>query len=389
MSRSDYPPGYDESRGSLYAPQGGGYPPPPAYGFPGFGGPQPGQPSAPYPAGPNAPMFPGQPGGYPGQPGGYPGQPGGYPGQPGGYPAGPYPGQAQPRGPPMPPPIMPPMHIPSDIMSSDDPDDGFAARGSGFDSMSIRHAFIRKVYLILAAQLLVTTSIVAIFTFVRPVRLFVQRNPALYWASYAVYFVTHLVLVCCKGPRRKCPWNVILLSIFVSLTLAFSYVTGSVSSYYDTKAVFLALGITAVVCIAVTVFCFQTKVGFVCAHQIKCRSIYFFSCVLTQLLVVFSFEVDFTKCQGLFCVLGIVVFVTGIITTIVLSFKYIPWLHMLYAGIGAIAFTLFLAYHTQLLIGNRKHSISPEEYVFAALSIYVDIVQIFLFLLQIIGASTK
>lgn len=49
----------------------------------------------------------------------------------------------------------------------------------------------------------------------------------------------------------------------------------------------------------------------------------------------------------------------------------------------------FLAYHTQLLIGNRKHSISPEEYVFAALSLYVDIIQIFLFLLQIIGASTK
>uniref|UniRef100_A0A3B4Z5Q4 Protein lifeguard 3-like n=1 Tax=Stegastes partitus TaxID=144197 RepID=A0A3B4Z5Q4_9TELE len=191
------------------------------------------------------------------------------------------------------------------------------------------------VYLILASQLLVTTAIVAIFTFVQPVRSFVQRNQAVYWASYAVYFITHLVLVCCKGPRK----------------FGFNH-------YYDTKAVFLALGITAVVCIAVTVFCFQTKV-------------------------------DFTKCQGLFCVLGIVMFVTGIITAIVLSFKYMLWLHMLYAALGAIAFTMFLAYHTQLLIGNRKHSISEEEYVFAALSIYVDIVQIFLFLLQIIGASTK
>uniref|UniRef100_A0A672I638 Protein lifeguard 3-like n=1 Tax=Salarias fasciatus TaxID=181472 RepID=A0A672I638_SALFA len=214
---------------------------------------------------------------------------------------------------------------------------------------------IITVYLILASQLLVTTAIVAVFTFVQPVRSFVQRNQAVYWASYGVYFVTHLVLVCCKGPRRKFPWNVILLFIF---TLALSYMTGSVSSYYDTKAVFLALGITAVVCIAVTVFCFQTKV-------------------------------DFTKCRGLFCVLGIVMFVTGIITIIVLSFKYIPWLHMLYAALGAIVFTLFLAYHTQLLIGNRKYSISPEEYVFAALSIYTDIIQIFLFLLQIIGASTK
>lgn len=39
----------------------------------------------------------------------------------------------------------------------------------------------------------------------------------------------------------------------------------------------------------------------------------------------FCFKVDFTKCQGLFCVLGIVMFVTGIITCIVLSFKYVSW----------------------------------------------------------------
>lgn len=34
-------------------------------------------------------------------------------------------------------------------------------------------------------------------------------------------------------------------------------------------------------------------------------------------------QVDFTSCTGLFCVLGIVVMVTGIITAIVLSFKYV------------------------------------------------------------------
>ncbi|XP_060774635.1 transmembrane BAX inhibitor motif containing 1a [Neoarius graeffei] len=344
MSRSDFPPSYDESR-PLSNPQAGGVQPsapPPVYDYSPYGGqPQPGPyPGAPYPQ-PSAP-YQGQPGMYPlhpGQPGqGYPGQPGqGYPGQPGqGYP------------PPM-PPIIPPT-----IPISDSGDDGFTTT-SGWESINVRHGFIRKVYLILAAQLLVTVSIVAVFTFVQPVRRFVILNPGVYWASYAVYIVTHLVLVCCKGPRRRFPWNLILLGLF---TLAFSYMTGTISSYYDTKSVFLALGITVVVCIAVTVFCFQTKV-------------------------------DFTKCGGLFCVLGLVVFVTGIITAIVLSFKYIPWLHMLYAAIGAIVFTLFLAYHTQLLIGNRKHAINPEEYVFAALSIYVDVLQIFLFLLQIIGGSQR
>ncbi|KAK1798780.1 hypothetical protein P4O66_007060 [Electrophorus voltai] len=324
MSRSDFPPGYDESH-LLPNPQYAGvHPsaPPPAYGFPPYGGqPQLGGPAYPQPSAP-----------YPGAPQGYPPQPG-------------FPGQGFP--PPM--PIMPPT-----IPLSGSGDEGFTT-AQGWDSVGVRHAFIRKVYLIIGTQLLVTVGIVAIFTFVEPVKAFVVENPGVYYASYAVYFVTHMVLACCEGPRRRFPWNIILLALF---TLALSYMTGTISSYYDIKSIFLALGITMIVSLVVTVFCFQTKV-------------------------------DFTKCQGLFCVLGIVMFVTGIITAIVLAFKYIPWLHMLYAAIGAIVFTLFLAYHTQLLIGNRKHSISPEDYVFAALSIYIDIIQIFLFLLQIIGASRQ
>ncbi|KAM7378894.1 hypothetical protein PAMP_004486 [Pampus punctatissimus] len=283
MSRSDYPPGYNDSYSQLYGSQGRNYPQPPEYGFPGFSGPHPGQPSAPYPTGTEAPLYSGQP-----------------------HPAGP-PGAGYPNYPPM-PPIVPPT-IPTDVLSS----------------VRLSKCSYTKTQLCTGHH------------------------------SDAVYIVTHLVLICCQGPRRKFPWNIILLLIF---TLALSYMTGSISSYYNTKAVFLALVITAIVCIAVTVFCFQTKV-------------------------------DFTKCHGLLCVLAIVIFVTGIITSIVLAFKYIKWLHMLFAALGAITFTLFLAYHTQLLIGNRKYSISPEEYVFAALSLYVDIVQIFLFLLQIIGASSR
>lgn len=34
-------------------------------------------------------------------------------------------------------------------------------------------------------------------------------------------------------------------------------------------------------------------------------------------------QVDFTSCNGLFCVLAMVVLVTGIVTAIVLSFQYV------------------------------------------------------------------
>ncbi|KAK7938524.1 hypothetical protein WMY93_001850 [Mugilogobius chulae] len=146
----------------------------------------------------------------------------------------------------------------------------------------------------------------------------------------------------------------ILLGVF---TVALSYLAGSISSYYETKAVFIAMIITAIVCLAVTIFCFQTKV-------------------------------DFTSCGGLLCISAVLLTIIGIVTAVVLTFQYIPWLHMLYAAIGAIVYTLFLIYNTQLLIGNREQSISPEEYVYGALSLYIDVVNIFLFILQISGAAT-
>ncbi|XP_075037175.1 protein lifeguard 3 [Mixophyes fleayi] len=287
-----------------------------------------------------------------GQPGGFFPQPGGFP-PPGGYaPAGghPEPGHNEP-----PKPVMP--MLPSVPFRADDPSMYNTTDGGefgSFDDKAVRHAFIRRVYAIISVQLLVTVAIIAIFTFVVPVKNFVRGNPAVYYASYAVFFVTYMVLACCQGPRRRFPWNIILLSVF---TLAMSFMTGTMASFYSTPAVLICIGITAIVSIAVTVFCFQTKV-------------------------------DFTSCGGLFAVLGIVFFITGIVTAIVLSFKYIYWLHMLYAGIGAVLFTLFLAYDTQLVIGNRKNAISPEEYIYGAMQIYTDIIYIFINLLQIVGSRT-
>ena len=39
--------------------------------------------------------------------------------------------------------------------------------------------------------------------------------------------------------------------------------------------------------------------------------------------------------------------------------------------------------------GNHKYSISPEEYIFAAIAIYLDIINIFLYILRIVGAAKK
>ena len=44
---------------------------------------------------------------------------------------------------------------------------------------------------------------------------------------------------------------------------------------------------------------------------------------------------------------------------------------------------------TQLLLGNKQLSLSPEEYVFAALNLYTDIINIFLRLLRILARSRR
>uniref|UniRef100_A0A8D0AXY5 Protein lifeguard 2 n=1 Tax=Sander lucioperca TaxID=283035 RepID=A0A8D0AXY5_SANLU len=49
----------------------------------------------------------------------------------------------------------------------------------------------------------------------------------------------------------------------------------------------------------------------------------------------------------------------------------------------------FLAFDTQMLLGNKRYTISPEEYIFATLSLYLDIIYLFSFLLQIMGGGRE
>ncbi|NWZ87804.1 LFG2 protein, partial [Poecile atricapillus] len=120
-----------------------------------------------------------------------------------------------------------------------------------WDDQNVRRVFIRKVYAILMVQLLVTVVIVAFFTFCEPVKGYIQTHSAWYWASYAVFFVTYLILACCSGPSRKTHPGFFYPSFF-NINV----------DYYNTKSVLLCLGITALVCLSVTIFSFQSKFDF-------------------------------------------------------------------------------------------------------------------------------
>ncbi|KAJ8415840.1 hypothetical protein AAFF_G00403970 [Aldrovandia affinis] len=226
--------------------------------------------------------------------------------------------------------------------------DEFSSSGWEEDK-TIRRAFIRKVFLVLTVQLMVTFGFVAIFTFVESAKLFVMANPWTYYLSYGIFFVSLIALSCCGEFRRKHPWNLVALSV---LTLSMSYMVGMIASFYDTDAVIMAVGITAVVCFTVVLFSLQSKY-------------------------------DFTSCQGVLFVCLIVLLLFGILCIFIRN----RILHIVYASLGALVFTCFLAVDTQLLLGNKKLSLSPEEYVFAALNLYTDIINIFMYILALVGRA--
>ena len=57
------------------------------------------------------------------------------------------------------------------------------------------------------------------------------------------------------------------------------------------------------------------------------------------------------------------------------------------SAVAAVLFSLYLIYDLQMIMGGKTYSLSPDDYVAASLSIYLDVVNIFLALLTIIGIT--
>jgi len=327
------PPTYDAAiQNQDGYPQGGAYPPPQVGAYP------PPQGGA-YP--------PQQVGAYPPPQGGaYP------PPQVGAYPP--------PQGGAYPPPSQPYVYpgkdssnIDVEYSSQSENLDKGASGIISFDQQSVRLGFIRKVFAILILQMSVTLGFMAWFMFHEPTKLYVQNHIGMYVAGYVIFFVLYIVLVCCKSVARRHPINLVLLGIF---TISLSYMVAVISSFHDTKIVLALFGMTLLISIGIIGFASQTKY-------------------------------DFTKWAGVLFVCSFSLFIFGLFACVVVPTGAMGGLNLVYSGLGALLFMAFLAFDTQLIMGGKKYEIDPEDYVFAAMMLYVDIIYIFLFLLSLFGGS--
>ena len=219
---------------------------------------------------------------------------------------------------------------------------------ASFHQSAVRHAFIRKVYGILALQLFVTAVYVSAFVYTPNVLRFVQSHPSLLWIAMVVSIATILPLTCCTSFARTFPNDVILLSLF---TLAEGFLIGVISATYSTDTVMIAMCMTAAIVLGLSAFACQTK------H-------------------------DFTGAGAYMCVLLLTLLGFGLLAALFQS----RILEMLYCSGGVLLFGWYIVYDTQLIVGgkHRRHQFTVDDAVFAALSLYLDILNLFLFLLRLL-----
>lgn len=216
-----------------------------------------------------------------------------------------------------------------------------------------RLGFVRKVYGILTVQLLLTVAVAA------PIASFEQKlirdHQWLLWTSLAVTLITICAMSCCQSLARSFPTNYILLFIFTAFE---GVLVGFVCAEYSWKSVVLALSVTAVIFLGMTAFAFCTKTDFT-----GCGPFLF-----VALLSLTSMG---------FCML--ILRACGV---------HVEMMMLVYDAIGVLIFSFYIVFDTQLILGcygGHANEFSLDDYVFAALNLYLDIINLFLHLLSLFG----
>ena len=216
----------------------------------------------------------------------------------------------------------------------------------------VRHDFIRKVYGILSAQLVFTFAIgYGIYKWVggSTGTSHSATFQGLLIASLLLYVALICSVACVPSLLRKSPLNLFILG---GISLCLGVLVGTICTQYSPGTIAMAGGLTIAITVSLSLFACQTRYDFTGMGSYV-----------------------FGACIALICVSILASFFRSDTTALVVASLYL------------VFFSMFLVYDTQLIIGgnDRKRELSVDDYAAGALALYIDIIQIFINLLQILG----
>jgi len=231
------------------------------------------------------------------------------------------------------------------FLNQDDPN----KRDSEYNSLNVRIGFVRKVYGILAIQLLITTLICVISMTSPAFATFQAESPGIFIAAIVLSFVVLIAIFCFKNVAKTVPTNYICLIIF---TLCEAYmVSFACSSVGEPKIVIMAAVMTLGMTLSLTIYACTTKK-------------------------------DFTMLGS-----SLFVFCTALLLFGIFMGIFHAWskpLYILYTTLGVIFYGFYLCYDTQLIMGGKENEIDLDDYIIGAIMIYLDVIIIFLKILSLL-----
>lgn len=211
-----------------------------------------------------------------------------------------------------------------------------------FSQQIVRKRFLKRVYAILAVQLAATAGLALT---IRATPMLLQLLVRGQWLLLLVSIGCLYWLALSERARKTAPGNGLLLAAF---TLAQGSLVGAMTARLPAELVVRAAGATALATGSLSVYALQTKRDFTAlGGMLSAGVLSLFGLMLAQFLFGGS------------------------------------WFHLARVYFGVLLFSAYIVYNTQLMMGGGKsRQLRPDEHIMAAVMLYTDIINLFIYMLQ-------
>jgi len=206
-----------------------------------------------------------------------------------------------------------------------------------------RKQFIIKVYSICGCQILIST-LLTVAAFMTPLGEWMKKHTWLHLVAMVVGICLFCIIACFKEASRKVPQNYILLFTF---TFVWSYMVAGFCSWYNPESVLAAATMTTVMFVGLTAYA-------CCAKDEELEYCWAAGAVLSFLLLP---AILFAILFGAY------------------TFFYV---------LVIVLCSIYIVYDTKIIMKDLE----PDEYIIGALILYVDLINLFLYILSLFGGSS-
>lgn len=206
-----------------------------------------------------------------------------------------------------------------------------------------RQAFVIKVYTIVFCQMLLTCAFSTATLMYEPLGDFLKQNFYLYYVAMIIGISVMCSLLCCIQNARKVPLNYILLFVF---TAAWTVMVASFIQFFDIEDIVMAATLTTCLFLGLTLFA--------CCSKFKLTALWGVGAAISVCLwpmIIFMWIFPSKMLYNVIC------FLVVVLTSI------------------------YIVYDTKLIMKK----LSLDDYVIGALLLYVDIIQLFMHILALMG----